>query len=82
MKPGIVIYRRDDRLFFANARQVKGKVLEAVRGAHDPARWLILRRRERHRRGRDRAHGSRRARGRSRTGRHRVDRRQDETPCQ
>jgi MFS superfamily sulfate permease-like transporter len=33
MTPGIVIYRLDDRLFFAKARYVKGRVLEAVRGA-------------------------------------------------
>jgi sulfate permease, SulP family len=31
--PGVVIYRLDDRLFFANASYVKGRVLEAVRGA-------------------------------------------------
>ena len=30
---GIVVYRLDDRLFFANASYVKGRVLEAVRGA-------------------------------------------------
>lgn len=40
--PGVVIYRLDDRLFFANARYVKGRVLEAVRGAPEPARWLIF----------------------------------------
>jgi SulP family sulfate permease len=31
--PGVVVYRLDDRLFFANAGYVKGRVLEAVRGA-------------------------------------------------
>jgi sulfate permease, SulP family len=30
---GVVVYRLDDRLFFANASYVKGRVLEAVRGA-------------------------------------------------
>ncbi len=40
--PGVVIYRLDDRLFFANARYVKGRVLEAVRGAPAPPRWLIF----------------------------------------
>jgi SulP family sulfate permease len=40
--PGVVIYRLDDRLFFANARYVKGRVLEAVRGAPEPARWVIF----------------------------------------
>jgi len=40
--PGVVVYRLDDRLFFANARYVKGRVREAVRGAQDPARWLVF----------------------------------------
>jgi high affinity sulfate transporter 1 len=31
--PGVVVYRLDDRLFFANASYVRGRVLEAVRGA-------------------------------------------------
>jgi high affinity sulfate transporter 1 len=31
--PGVIVYRLDDRLFFANASYVKGRVLEAVRGA-------------------------------------------------
>jgi high affinity sulfate transporter 1 len=31
--PGVVVYRLDDRLFFANAGYVKGRVREAVRGA-------------------------------------------------
>ncbi|MGZ6650713.1 MAG: SulP family inorganic anion transporter [Solirubrobacteraceae bacterium] len=42
LAPGVVIYRLDDRLFFANARYVKGRVLEAVRGAPEPARWIIF----------------------------------------
>jgi sulfate permease, SulP family len=40
--PGVVVYRLDDRLFFANAGYVKGRVLEAVRGAPTPARWLVF----------------------------------------
>jgi sulfate permease, SulP family len=40
--PGVVVYRLDDRLFFANARYVKGRVREAVRGAPDPSRWLVF----------------------------------------
>ena len=40
--PGVVVYRLDDRLFFANARYVKGRVLEAIRGAPEPARWLVF----------------------------------------
>jgi MFS superfamily sulfate permease-like transporter len=40
--PGVVVYRLDDRLFFANARYVKGRVHEALRGAPAPARWLVF----------------------------------------
>jgi SulP family sulfate permease len=40
--PGVVVYRLDDRLFFANARYVKGRVREALRGAPDPPRWLVF----------------------------------------
>ena len=40
--PGVVVYRLDDRLFFANARYVKGRVNEAVRGAPQPVRWLVF----------------------------------------
>ena len=40
--PGVVVYRLDDRLFFANASYVKGRVREAVRGAPTPPRWLVL----------------------------------------
>lgn len=40
--PGVVVYRVDDRLFFANAGYVKGRVREAVRGAPTPTRRLVL----------------------------------------
>ena len=40
--PGVVVYRLDDRLFFANARYVKGRVREALRGAPDEAHWLVF----------------------------------------
>ena len=40
--PGVVVYRLDDRLFFANAGYVKGRVLEAVRGAPGSVRWLVF----------------------------------------
>jgi MFS superfamily sulfate permease-like transporter len=40
--PGVVVYRLDDRLFFANAGYVKGRVLEAVRGASTQTRWLVF----------------------------------------
>lgn len=33
LTPGVVVYRLDDRLFFANAEYVKSRVPEAVRGA-------------------------------------------------
>jgi MFS superfamily sulfate permease-like transporter len=40
--PGVVVYRLDDRLFFANAGYVKGRVHEAVRGAPETVRWLVF----------------------------------------
>jgi len=40
--PGVVVYRLDDRLFFANARYFKGRVREALRAAPTPTRWLVL----------------------------------------
>jgi SulP family sulfate permease len=40
--PGVVVYRLDDRLFFANAGYVKGRVLEAVRGAPTTTRWVVF----------------------------------------
>jgi sulfate permease, SulP family len=40
--PGVVVYRLDDRLFFANARYFKGRVREAIRAAPAPVRWLVL----------------------------------------
>jgi SulP family sulfate permease len=40
--PGVVIYRLDDRLFFANARYFTGRVREAIRAAHGPVRTLVL----------------------------------------
>jgi sulfate permease, SulP family len=42
LTPGVVVYRLDDRLFFANASYVKGRVREALRGAPTPARWLVF----------------------------------------
>jgi sulfate permease, SulP family len=38
--PGVLIYRLDDRLFFANANYVKGRIRDAIAGAWAPARWL------------------------------------------
>jgi SulP family sulfate permease len=40
--PGVVVYRLDDRLFFANARYFKGRVREALRGAPEPPSWLVF----------------------------------------
>ena len=40
--PGVVVYRLDDRLFFANASYVKGRVREALRGAPTPPELLVL----------------------------------------
>jgi SulP family sulfate permease len=40
--PGVVVYRLDDRLFFANANYVKGRICEAVDGAPDRVRWVVF----------------------------------------
>jgi len=40
--PGVLVYRLDDRLFFANARYVKGRIREAIRGAPWEVRWLVF----------------------------------------
>jgi SulP family sulfate permease len=40
--PGVVVYRLDDRLFFANASYFAGRVREALRGAPTPPSWLVL----------------------------------------
>ena len=40
--PGVVVYRLDDRLFFANARYFRGRVREALRAAPVPASWLVV----------------------------------------
>ena len=40
--PGIVVYRLDDRLFFANAGYVKGRIHEAIRAAPGPVRRLVF----------------------------------------
>jgi SulP family sulfate permease len=40
--PGVVIYRLDDRLFFANAGYVKGRVREAIRAAPTETSWLVF----------------------------------------
>jgi sulfate permease, SulP family len=40
--PGVVVYRLDDRLFFANQSYVKGRMREAVRGARSETHDLVL----------------------------------------
>ena len=42
--PGVVVYRLDDRLFYANVSYVTARVLEAVRGAPTPppVRWVVF----------------------------------------
>ncbi len=40
--PGVVVYRLDDRLFFANAGYVKGRMREALRAAPSPPHALVL----------------------------------------
>jgi MFS superfamily sulfate permease-like transporter len=40
--PGVVVYRLDDRLFFANASYFKARVLEAVRGASTETHTVVL----------------------------------------
>jgi high affinity sulfate transporter 1 len=40
--PGIVVYRLDDRLFFANARYVTGRVHEAIRAAPTKTSWFVF----------------------------------------
>jgi sulfate permease, SulP family len=39
---GVVVYRLDDRLFFANASYVKGRIREALRGVPSEPHWLVL----------------------------------------
>ena len=39
---GVVVYRLDDRLFFANAQYVKGRVREAIRAAPTQTSWLVF----------------------------------------
>jgi sulfate permease, SulP family len=40
--PGVLVYRLDDRLFFANSNYVRGRIREAVAGARPPLRWLVF----------------------------------------
>jgi MFS superfamily sulfate permease-like transporter len=40
--PGVLVYRLDDRLFFANANYVKGRIHEAIRAAPSETRWVVF----------------------------------------
>jgi sulfate permease, SulP family len=40
--PGLVVYRYDSPLFFANAEDFRGRVLAAVDAAPTPACWLLI----------------------------------------
>jgi SulP family sulfate permease len=40
--PGVLVYRLDDRLFFANTSYVRGRIREAIDGAPAPGRWLVF----------------------------------------
>jgi len=40
--PGVVVYRLDDRLLFANARYVSGRIREAVAGAPSETTFLVF----------------------------------------
>ena len=40
--PGVLVYRLDDRLFFANANYVQARIREAVAGAPTPVHWLVF----------------------------------------
>ena len=40
--PGVLVYRLDDRVFFANARYFKARVREAMAGAPTATRWVVF----------------------------------------
>jgi high affinity sulfate transporter 1 len=40
--PGVVVYRLDDRLFFANAHYTKGRVKEAIDASPTDVQWLVF----------------------------------------
>ncbi len=40
--PGVLIYRLDDRLFFANVNYVQSRLREAIAGAPTPVHWLVF----------------------------------------
>jgi MFS superfamily sulfate permease-like transporter len=40
--PGIVVYRLDDRVFFANSQRVHGRIRSAIKAAPKPVHWLVF----------------------------------------
>lgn len=42
LRNGVVVYRLDDRLFFANTNYVKGRIEEAIAGSPTPVRVLVF----------------------------------------
>jgi MFS superfamily sulfate permease-like transporter len=40
--PGVLIYRLDDRLFFANVNYVQSRIREAVAGSPTAVHWLVF----------------------------------------
>lgn len=40
--PGVVVYRLDDKLFFANTNYVTARILEAIEAAPDDTKWLVF----------------------------------------
>ncbi len=40
--PGIVVYRLDDRILFANCQRVNSRIRAAVRAAPQPVHWLVF----------------------------------------
>jgi MFS superfamily sulfate permease-like transporter len=42
LSPGVLVYRLDDRLFFANVNYVQSRIREAVAGSPTPVHWLVF----------------------------------------
>jgi sulfate permease, SulP family len=40
--PGVLVYRLDDGLFFANANYVRGRIREALEGSPTDVRWFVF----------------------------------------
>ena len=42
LSPGVLVYRLDDRLFFANVNYVESRIREAIAGSPTPVHWLVF----------------------------------------